>query len=383
MKRRYLAPGILLCLLLLSGVCAFAAEEETQELENEAGQEILESFDFTEINEELAALFPDQRMKFEDVVISLSEGDIDGFITNFIEYGKDQIFYEFRNSRKNLIYIIMIAIVAAVFSNFSNAFHSRQSSGLTFYILYMLLVTMCLQAFEIAYTGLEEKIGTVIDFMKLLCPSYFMAVVITKGSGSALMFYNMVLFLIYMAEAFILHFLLPVIHVYIMVKVMNYLTGEELFSELAQLIRKLITWTLKTMIGIVTGLNVIQGLLAPAADNAARGTLTKAVEAIPGIGNTFESVTDIILGAAVLIKNGIGVAGAVVLFAICLAPILQLVLSALLYKLAAALVQPVSDKRVTGCISSVSEGYELMLQVLVSTLILFLITIAVVAASTS
>ena len=41
------------------------------------------------------------------------------------------------------------------------------------------------------------------------------------------------------------------------------------------------------------------------------------------------------------------------------------------------------DKRITGCISSVSSGYELLLKVLCTVLVLFLLTIAVAAAATS
>ena len=89
------------------------------------------------------------------------------------------------------------------------------------------------------------------------------------------------------------------------------------------------------------------------------------------------------LGTAVLIKNGIGMAGAAVMIAICAIPIVQMALMTLMYKLTAALVQPVSDKRITGCISSVSQGYELLMKVVFSTGLLFLLTIAVVTASTS
>ena len=86
---------------------------------------------------------------------------------------------------------------------------------------------------------------------------------------------------------------------------------------------------------------------------------------------------------AVLIKNGIGMAGAVISVAICAVPIFQMLIMALMYKLAAALVQPVSDKRITTCISGVSEGYEIMVKVIFTAGLLFMITIAIVAASTS
>ena len=84
-----------------------------------------------------------------------------------------------------------------------------------------------------------------------------------------------------------------------------------------------------------------------------------------------------------LIKNGIGMAGAIITVLICAVPVLRMLILAFLYRLAAALVQPVSDKRITGCISSVSEGYELLVRVIFTAGVLFLLTIAVVAASTS
>lgn len=197
------------------------------------------------------------------------------------------------------------------------------------------------------------------------------------------MFYQGVLLLIYLVEVLILKFVLPIINVYIMVQVVNYMMGEEVLSELGELLKKLVLWSLKTLLGIVIGINVIQGLLAPAIDLLKRSTVSKTLEAIPGIGNTFGSMTDVVLGTAVLIKNGIGVAGAVLIFFACLVPIVQMVLLTFFYKLAAALVQPVSDKRITGCISSVSSGYELMLKVICTVMVLFLLTLAVIAASTS
>ena len=129
--------------------------------------------------------------------------------------------------------------------------------------------------------------------------------------------------------------------------------------------------------------NVVQGLLAPAIDAVKRSALTRTAEALPWVGNAVGGVAEVVLGTAVLIKNGIGMAGAVISVAICAVPIFQMLIMALMYKLAAALVQPVSDKRITTCISGVSEGYEIMVKVIFTAGLLFMITIAIVAASTS
>ena len=101
-----------------------------------------------------------------------------------------------------------------------------------------------------------------------------------------------------------------------MIQVMNYMLEEEVLSEFAELVKKGIQWSLKSLIGIVIGVNVVQGLLGPAMDTLKKSAWTKSLTAIPGIGNTFGSVADVIFGTAVLIKNGIGMAGAIVIVGI-------------------------------------------------------------------
>lgn len=357
--------------------------EDLMEIQKQAGEKILDEFDFSQLDTKLKDLFPKERIQFTDVMSSMMSGNLEDTGKLLFQYIGDQLGYEFRTNRQNLVYMLLIAVIAAVFTNFSGAFQSRQVSEIGFYILYMLLITMCLTTFQVAMEGLEGKLESLLDFMRLLCPGYFMAVSIAAGSSSSLIFYNLVLILIYLVEVLVLRLLLPLINIYIMIQVMNYLVGEHLLSELADLIQKIITWILRTMLGCVVGLNVIQGLLSPTIDHLKRSTLTKAVEAVPALGNVFGGVADVVLGTAVLIKNGIGMAGAVILILICSIPVVQMGVMTLLYKFAAAMVQPVSDKRITGCIRSVSEGYGLMLKVLYTTLTLFLITIAVIAASTS
>lgn len=57
--------------------------------------------------------------------------------------------------------------------------------------------------------------------------------------------------------------------------------------------------------------------------------------------------------------------------------------TALLYKLAAAMIQPVSDERVTGCVEAVGEGCQILMQIVFTVGVLFLLTIAIVAAVTN
>lgn len=358
-------------------------EEDLEGLQEEVQDALLSEFDFSDVEDSLKDMFPGERTGFGDVLSALMTGDIEETGSIFFSFLRDQISYEFDYNRKSLVYVLLVAITAAVFSNFAGAFQNRQISDISFYITYMLLITLCLTSFQTSAAGLEDRLGSLLDFMRVLCPSYFLAVAFASGSTTSLFFYNVILFLIFAVEFLIVRFLLPVINIYIMVRVLGNLTGEDFLSEFADLIRKIVTWALRSLLACVVGINVIQGLLAPAIDAVKRSALTRTAEAIPWVGNALGGAAEVVLGTAVLIKNGIGMAGVLIAVAICAVPILQMILMAFMYKLAAALVQPVSDKRITACISGVSEGYEIMVRVIFTVGVLFLLTIAVVAASTS
>ena len=347
------------------------------------GLELLDEFDFSDLDTSLEQIFPRQKMTFQDVIITLTSGSAQDTVEVLFQFVLDQIFYEFTYNRKNIVYMLLIAIIAAIFSNFSGVFQNRQASEISFYVLYMLLITLCLGAFRITSEGVEAHMNQLLDFMQVLCPVYFLAVTIVTGSVTSMFFYHVVLLSIYIVEVFILNFLLPLINVYLMVQVLSNLTGEVFLSHFCQLIEKIVSWSLKTLTACIVGLNVMQGLLAPVLDSLKRGTLTRTLEALPGIGNTIGSAGDLVLSAAVLIKNGIGMAGAVIAIIICAVPVIQLLVLSFLYKAAAAIVQPISDKRITECIGSVSESYELIVKLVFTTGILFLLSLAIISASTT
>ena len=373
---RILFTMLLVLLVFGLGTRIVEAEENEDSHQNDLLQEevqdaLLSEFDFQGIEENLEKMFPQEKITFSDVVSAMMSGDMVETVRMFFRFLGDQLAYEFNYSRRSLVYVLLVALTAAVFSNFAG------------YIMYMLLITLCLTSFRTAASGLEDRLTMLVDFMRVLCPSYFLAVAFASGSVTSLFFYNVILFLIYVVELVIVRFLLPVVNIYIMVLILGNLTGEDFLSEFAGLIRKIVMWTLKTLLICVVSVNVIQGLLAPAIDAVKRSALTRTAEALPWVGNAVGGAAEIVLGTAVLIKNGIGMAGAVIAVAICAVPVLQMLIMAFMYKLAAALVQPVSDKRITACISGVSEGYEIMVRVIFTTGMLFLLTIAIVAASTS
>lgn len=361
------------------------AEELEQAAENtltETQESILSQLEFLEINQTLAQLFPEEKMDFGDTVKAMINGEMEVCAETVNQLILDQIGYAFRVNRETLVHMIVLVIFAALFTNFAEVFQNKQISQVGFYVIYMLLIALSLESFGAAITWAEDGIGQLVSFMKVLCPIYFLAVAIAKGSVSSVAFYNIALLLIFLIELVILKFLIPVIHIYIMIKFLDFLSDEEYLSKFSELIELAVAWTLKALLACVVGLNVIQGLLAPAIDTVKQSALTKSAEAIPGVGDALGGVAEVVLGTAVLVKNGIGTAGAVICICICVVPVVQIAVLTFLYKITAAFIQPISDKRMVQCISSVGEGCQMLLKSIFTVAVLFLLTIAIVATTT-
>ena len=361
-------------------VCRASDPQEKEMSVMEEG--LIDQLEMDEINGSLAELFPEEKLEFKEVLLGVISGDLNFSADLLNRLVMDQISYAFRVSKENLVHILLITVIAAVLHNFSTIFQNRQISEISFYVVYMLLIALTLNSFEVVIDWVSEGVENMTSFMGVFCPLYFLTVSIAKGSMTAVAFYQLVLFLIYLVEILISKILLPIIHVYMMVRVLNFLSAEEYLSKCAELIEMIVNWSLKSLLACIVGLNLIQGMISPAIDTVKRSTLTRSAEAIPGIGDAIGGMTEVVLGTAVLVKNGIGVTGALICIALCVGPLVQIGCITLLYKLAAAVIQPVSDKRIVGCVETMGEGCRLLMRLVFTTGMLFLLTVAIVAAVT-
>ena len=392
-KSKIIRPALIFIFFILAlpaGISAVPLEVKASDAAGDntygtdrASEMIEEDLDLGSINRTLSEIFPDEKLDFGETVMKIVEGDLSVSADLILQLISDQLFHALQTNRESLIHMILIAVIAAVFTNFADVFQAKQISEISFYVLYMLMIALCLGAFQSAAQWTEDGVSLLSQFMKALCPVYFAAVSIAKGSITGAAFYNLSMLVILLVEILIVRLLLPVLHIYMMMKVLNYLSQEDYLSRFTELIETIVSWILKTLLAVVIGLNAVQGLIAPAIDSVKRSVFTRGVEAIPGVGDAIGGTAEVILGTAVVVKNGIGIAGAVVCFALCISPLVQTGIMVLMYKTAAAVLQPVSDKRLVGCIGGMADACQPLMRLIFTACLLFLLTIAIVAATTN
>jgi stage III sporulation protein AE len=262
------------------------------------------------------------------------------------------------------------------------AFKNNQVSETGYYVTYLLLFGLLIGSFITASRIASTTISSILDFMRALVPTYFMSVAFTSGATTSMMYYEGALMLITLVDFIIIRVIIPMIDFYLVIILANNLSKEDMLSKLADLLATAIGWILKSMLAAVIGFNAIQGLIVPVVDQVKRSTLIKASEAIPGIGDALGGVTQTILGAGVLLKNAIGVAGLIVLLTIVAVPFLKILVVTAIYKIGSAVLQPISDKRFIECISASGKSAALLLQTIFVGTVLFLLSITIVAVTT-
>lgn len=382
MKRRirFILAVFLIC-LEFGATFVQAGQKQREQQEEETRQKLMEDMELGQMQDAVNQILKEDSFSIEEILNQILKGESLFQKETMSKWFKNIVKAQLQREQKAMFQVVLLVLLAAVFSNFTAVFGDGKTGETSFYITYMLLLALLIKSFGSMGVELKELLENFILFLKALMPSFFLAVTASSGSATAMIFYEAVLFLIYVIQVVFLKGIVPAIYVLALVELVNYLHSEDFLSKMAELLQTLIEWSLKSCMAVVLGMQLIQNMIGPAMDSLKRDIIGKTAASIPGIGNAINGVTEVALGTAVIIRNGIGVVGIIILVCIGIRPVIRLALLAFLYKLLAAVVQPVSDKRMTGALSTIGNGYVLFLKVLLCMELLIFITIAILSIS--
>lgn len=349
---------------------------------NAAATEGDDMIDYGQIQEAMdEMLLESVQISFSDLVGQLVNGDIQGVFAHLKDYLLDQLFYEIRSNRIVLVQMAGIVFISAVFTNFSMAFSKTFVAETGFYLTYMVLFSLLLTSFMTVTQMASGLMENMLKFMSALVPVFCLAVTFTGNIQTGMWYQQAMVTGITLTEWLISKFILSMIHMYVLISLVNQLSKENALSKCADLIKTVAGWSLKTVLGVILGLNFIQSLVMPAFDSLKNGWAMRVTSAVPGVGDAMGTAMQTVIGSAVLIKNGIGAAGLIVLAFLFLIPAVKLAVIVLMYQAAQAIVQPVADKRMLTCLHCVAEGVLLILKVQGMVFILFFLSMAMMTAA--
>ena len=356
---------------------------DTDELnldETETTEELLKEINLADVQKMLDDFMGADSFSMKEALIKLTRGEqafskeaVQEFVYRFFFYQLDQ-------EKELFVKLILLILLSAVFTSFAEVFENNQIGDISFFVVYLLFFTILMDSFSKMGSSLEKTISWMTEMMKGLAPAYYMTVCAASGATSAVVFYEGVLLMVWGIQWLLLTVLLPASGMYVLLQLVNSLSREEMLGKMAELLNTAVSWGLKSLLAAVVGLQIIRNLVAPVMDSVKRGLLSKAAGALPGVGNAVNMVTELVVTSAVLVRNCLGVVILVVFVLIGAGPMLYYGILSLLYRLLAAVAQPVSDRRMVRALGTMGEGCALLLRILFTAEVLCMLAFLVLMA---
>ncbi len=322
-------------------------------------------------------------LSFSELMENLIKGNLMEVLESCTELAKNTLFAELRSNTGLVGQIVVLALIGAVFSGFSGIFGSGHVSETGFYVVYLLTMVFLAASFFASVQIASDVMGRLLGFMQAMLPAYFMAVAAAGGALTSASICGFTIGAIGLIQSLLAELLIPLTRIYMLMVLAGNLYKEDMLSKMTELLENVILWGMKTLFGVILGFHVIQGMVLPQADALKNASVMRLAQVIPGLGGGIGAVSQMVMGSGILIKNTAGAAAVVVLLILAAVPMIKLGILIVLYYMAAAVMQPVCDKRLVSCMTGAASGHILLFKIVGYALALFVLTIAIICVSTN
>lgn len=275
-----------------------------------------------------------------------------------------------------LVRIIIISIIAAFFKSFTQSFENKQVSEMGFLIVFLLVIASIIQSYHLLNGVANGLIDNLLIFIEALVPSLLTVTVLSGAAVSSVMFSETMIMLVGIIDNIIKTYMLPFLYIVIIFVVLNTLTDEDSLSKIISILKKGYEWAIKIILWIFVAMFGLQSFGLPVVDGMISRTAKQTIGIVPIVGTTISGMSDIVLGCGSLIKNAFGVGAIISIVFVAIIPVVKIGVIALIYKLSAALIEPISESKLVSCLSNVGDVCFLLLGTVLIVVLLFIIAIA-------
>ena len=332
--------------------------------------------DYTELQKTVEKLLPGEfPLSFEELVMEFIQGEIHwkDMLTELWNWIGSSVVFPLEHGTR----LLFLILFSALFSNLSKAFSRDGTSHMGFLCVYLLMAVHAAAGFSSSLSVAAEGMENLCGFVSVLLPMYCLSITVVTGSITAAGYYQGTAFLLGFFEFLARYCLLPLAQAYLLLSFASCMQKKPMFDRLLELIVSIFTWIKRTLLGIAVAFGAVQGILTPAIDNLKRTAVVQSAASIPGVGNLIGGAWETVMGAGVVLKNSIGLVGVVFLVLIMLHPLLRLAFHYLVYRVLAAVTEPVTQKMTGQFLHHVGTVQRLLLEALTLGIFMFLLLLVV------
>lgn len=358
--------------------------ESTDSITDQMTDELLKELELDEMEH-----FISEQQQEDDLDISFGEL-LQGFLSGEESFDFSAVcawvasrcFGTIRQNKTYLTQMLVLLLAFAMLQGISGIFAESFLSDISFLAVYFLFLYHALRIFSSMQQIVYSCMDRIAEFTLLVQPVFCMAMVFSAGIRSAGLTYEILLLVLYLVQNLLQKLLLPLVFVFLVTQFANFAWKEEHFSSLAKLLEGGIIFAQKALVTLILGMNLVQGMVAPAVDHLKKTATIRAIGVIPGLGGAMNTVSEMLLGTGLLIKNCVGATAIILLVLLCAKPFLEIGVLALIYRVLAAVAEPVTDQRISGVLDALARAGMLYLKLVMTAILLLFLSVAILCVAT-
>lgn len=248
-----------------------------------------------------------------------------------------------------------LAVLCGILSTLRIGSFGGGVKEITFFICYMVITGITVTAFsEAAMTG-RRAVDDIVVFTSAAVPAMG-TLLVSSGSAGVFAALNPPLMIAAGAAGVLIKTVaVPAVYMSLALCLVSNLSEKYSVRNLAELIRKTAMWLVCGALTVFCAIIGITGFAAGTLDGVTVKTLKFAAgSSIPVLGGILAESVEAVAGGALVLKNAAGAAGMLFIIFTALYPLIKISAVAIVYRLAAAVIEPVSDKRIAAALSDMA-----------------------------
>lgn len=292
------------------------------------------------------------------------------------------LFKELLVSSRLLIELLLISMICAVLQNIQNSFEGDNISKIAYYACFLLMVIVIIKSFgQVVQLG-RATIDNMIQFMNALMPTLTILLAAVGGFASAATMDPVVMFAIKLISDIVRDIVLPMTVIVVVINIVDSLSENIKITKLGALLKQVCTWMLGFVVTVFVGVVTIRSSASTTMDQLTLKASKFVVDNfIPVVGKALSDAISTVAGYSLLLKDAISIGGLVIMILICVFPLIKIILMSLVYKFVGAVMEPVVDKRIVDCLSSVGNSLALVFAAVFSVSVMFFVMITIIIST--
>lgn len=342
----------------------FAANYSLTEVADSLSQEIdenLDKIDFDSLNRLLEEFSENQKKLFSltnikekvsDVIAGKSQIDYSSFLGAVISL----LFELIADYLPMFALIISVGILSNLLGTIKSKFSGKSIGDIIHFVCLCVVVISVSTVIKQLIDNTTISLNSMQDQISVIFPILLTFMTAVGSTASVAVYQPTMAIFSSLSSKIFSALILPIFTLSFCFGIIGNLSNNVKLDKFNSFFNSVFKWLLGILFTIFFALMSIQGISAGSFDSVSIKTMKFTMSSyVPVLGGYLSQGMDIMMASSVLIKNSVGLVGIFILISSILAPILEIVVVSLLFKLASAILQPLGNDKITNFLHTTSS----------------------------